>query len=175
MDDYLGLFHENSLHRFNDIMAKYFYLGVSKIKNDYNGNAALIWSGNVSSATIVRRFLQFEGIGIKIATMATNILVRDCKIPIKDKLCILNAGVKLSKKIGFDNDLYLKEQTAAILDRVKMFGNKLYLEFGRKLLFGYHAGRVVPGFNPNVKMELLQKLKGMHLHQNMMIMLLVLQ
>ena len=66
----------------------------------------------------------------------------------------------MSKKIGFDNDLYLKEQTAAILDRVKMFGNKLYLEFGGKLLFDYHAVRVLPGFNPNVKMELLKKLKG---------------
>ena len=63
----------------------------------------------------------------------------------------------MSKKIGFDNDLYLKEQTTAILDRVKMFGKKLYLEFGGKLLFDYHATRVLPGFNPNVKMDLLQK------------------
>ena len=65
----------------------------------------------------------------------------------------------MTKKIGFDNDLYLKEQTTAILDRVKMFGKKLYLEFGGKLLFDYHATRVLPGFNPNVKMDLLQKLK----------------
>ena len=65
----------------------------------------------------------------------------------------------MSNKIGFDNELYLKEQTAAILDRVTMFGNKLYLEFGGKLLFDYHAARVLPGFKPNVKMELLQKLK----------------
>jgi uncharacterized protein (UPF0371 family) len=41
--------------------------------------------------------------------------------------------------IGFDNILYLREQTAAILERVKLFGNKLYLEFGGKLLFDYHA------------------------------------
>jgi uncharacterized protein (UPF0371 family) len=68
-------------------------------------------------------------------------------------------GEKLSKNIGFDNDLYLQEQTAAIIDRVSMFGNKLYLEFGGKLLFDYHASRVLPGFNPNVKMELLHKLK----------------
>ncbi len=52
-----------------------------------------------------------------------------------------------------------EEQTAAILERVKMFDNKLYLEFGGKLLFDYHAARVLPGFEPNVKMELLQKLK----------------
>ena len=60
---------------------------------------------------------------------------------------------------GFDNEIYLKEQAAAILERVKMFNNKLYLEFGGKLLFDYHASRVLPGFDPNVKMRLLQKLK----------------
>ncbi|MGI6419319.1 MAG: DUF1846 domain-containing protein [Thermoguttaceae bacterium] len=61
--------------------------------------------------------------------------------------------------VGFDNDKYLQEQTAAILDRVSRFGNKLYLEFGGKLLFDYHAARVLPGFDPNVKMRLLTKLK----------------
>jgi uncharacterized protein (UPF0371 family) len=63
------------------------------------------------------------------------------------------------EKIGFDSKKYLKEQSKAILDRVKKFKNKLYLEFGGKLIFDYHAARVLPGFNPNVKMELLQKLK----------------
>ncbi len=61
--------------------------------------------------------------------------------------------------IGFDNEAYLREQSAAILDRVGRFGNKLYLEFGGKLLFDYHAARVLPGFDPNVKMRLLAKLK----------------
>ncbi|MFA5410431.1 MAG: DUF1846 domain-containing protein [Candidatus Omnitrophota bacterium] len=63
------------------------------------------------------------------------------------------------KQTGFDNEKYLKEQTAAILDRVKRFGNKLYLEFGGKLLFDYHAARVLPGYDPNVKIRLLQELK----------------
>jgi len=62
-------------------------------------------------------------------------------------------------KKGFDSERYLKEQAAAILERVKMFNNKLYLEFGGKLLFDYHASRVLPGFDPNVKMRLLQQLK----------------
>jgi uncharacterized protein (UPF0371 family) len=62
-------------------------------------------------------------------------------------------------KPGFDNDKYLREQTAAILERVGKFGNKLYLEFGGKLLYDYHASRVLPGFDPNVKMRLFQKLK----------------
>ena len=63
------------------------------------------------------------------------------------------------KNSGFDNEKYLKEQTAAILERVKLFNNKLYLEFGGKLIFDYHAARVLPGYDPNVKMRLLQKLK----------------
>jgi uncharacterized protein (UPF0371 family) len=62
-------------------------------------------------------------------------------------------------KIGFDNEKYLKEQTAAILQRVKKFNNKLYLEFGGKLFFDYHASRVLPGFDSNVKMRLLKQLK----------------
>ena len=62
-------------------------------------------------------------------------------------------------RIGFDNEQYLAEQTAAILDRVSRFDHKLYLEFGGKLLFDYHAARVLPGFDPNVKMRLLQRIR----------------
>jgi uncharacterized protein (UPF0371 family) len=61
--------------------------------------------------------------------------------------------------IGFDNEKYLREQTAAILERVSRFNHKLYLEFGGKILYDYHASRVLPGFDPNVKMRLLQILK----------------
>jgi len=60
---------------------------------------------------------------------------------------------------SFDNERYIREQTSAILERVKEFDNKLYLEFGGKLLYDYHASRVLPGYDPNVKMRLLQKLK----------------
>ncbi len=62
-------------------------------------------------------------------------------------------------KIGFDNEKYLAEQTRAILERVDRFHDRLYLEFGGKLLFDYHASRVLPGFHPNVKMQLLQQLR----------------
>ncbi|MEA2039236.1 MAG: DUF1846 domain-containing protein [Thermodesulfobacteriota bacterium] len=65
----------------------------------------------------------------------------------------------MAEKTGFDNEKYLKEQTEAILERVDRFGNKLYLEFGGKLLFDYHAARVLPGYDPNVKMRLLQRFK----------------
>ncbi|HON58157.1 MAG TPA: DUF1846 domain-containing protein [Smithella sp.] len=60
---------------------------------------------------------------------------------------------------GFDNEKYIREQTAEILKRVDRFNNKLYLEFGGKLLYDYHAARVLPGYDPNVKMRLLQELK----------------
>ncbi len=60
--------------------------------------------------------------------------------------------------IAFDNEKYLAEQTAAIRERIGKFDNKLYLEFGGKLMFDYHASRVLPGFDPNVKMRLLQEL-----------------
>ena len=62
-------------------------------------------------------------------------------------------------KIGFDNEKYLQEQSREILERVKMFNNKLYLEFGGKIMYDYHAARVLPGFDPNVKMRLLQMIK----------------
>ncbi|HDP81263.1 MAG TPA: DUF1846 domain-containing protein [Spirochaetes bacterium] len=61
-------------------------------------------------------------------------------------------------KNGFDNEKYLNEQKTAILERVDKFGDKLYLEFGGKLMYDYHAARVLPGFDPNVKMRLLQQL-----------------
>lgn len=61
--------------------------------------------------------------------------------------------------LGFDNEKYLIEQTTEILKRVKTFNRKLYLEFGGKLLFDYHASRVLPGYDPNVKMRLLHKLR----------------
>jgi len=59
---------------------------------------------------------------------------------------------------GFDNEKYLEEQSAAILERVQGFG-KLYLEFGGKLVHDYHASRVLPGYLPGVKMQLLSQLK----------------
>ncbi|MFA6906290.1 MAG: DUF1846 domain-containing protein [Sphaerochaeta sp.] len=62
-------------------------------------------------------------------------------------------------EIGFDNEKYLCEQRHFILERVKQSDGKLYLECGGKLLFDYHAARVLPGFDPNVKMRVFQSLK----------------
>ncbi|MFO7684789.1 MAG: DUF1846 domain-containing protein [Desulfobacterales bacterium] len=62
-------------------------------------------------------------------------------------------------EVGFDRERYLREQKAAILERVERFNNKLYLEFGGKLLFDFHAARVLPGYDPNAKIRLLAELR----------------
>lgn len=62
-------------------------------------------------------------------------------------------------KIGFDNKKYLEMQSAKILERISMFGDKLYLEFGGKLFDDYHASRVLPGFLPDSKIKMLSQLK----------------
>ena len=59
--------------------------------------------------------------------------------------------------IGFDNDKYLKTQSEHIRRRIKEFGGKLYLEFGGKLFDDYHASRVLPGFQPDSKIRMLQQ------------------
>ena len=63
------------------------------------------------------------------------------------------------KKTPFDNDKYLKIQRENILKRISKFGDKLYLEFGGKLFDDYHASRVLPGFQPDSKLQMLLGLK----------------
>ena len=62
-------------------------------------------------------------------------------------------------KIGFDNEKYLKMQSEHIRERIAQFGDKLYLEFGGKLFDDYHASRVLPGFQPDSKLQMLLQLK----------------
>ena len=61
--------------------------------------------------------------------------------------------------IGFDNKKYLSLQSEKIEERIRSFGDKLYLEFGGKLFDDYHASRVLPGFEPDSKIKMLLKLK----------------
>ena len=62
-------------------------------------------------------------------------------------------------KYGFDNEKYLKIQSEHIKERIAKFGDKLYMEFGGKLFDDYHASRVLPGFQPDSKMQMLLQLK----------------
>ena len=61
-------------------------------------------------------------------------------------------------KIGFDNQKYLTMQSEHIKERISQFGDKLYLEFGGKLFDDYHASRVLPGFAPDSKLQMLMQL-----------------
>lgn len=60
---------------------------------------------------------------------------------------------------GFDNEKYLKLQSKEIKERISLFGEKLYIEFGGKLFDDFHASRVLPGFAPDSKIKMLIELK----------------
>ncbi|MGH6734580.1 MAG: hypothetical protein ACRECX_00660 [Methyloceanibacter sp.] len=83
------IFAKERLHRFRkNIMPTIFFRGVQRIATSYKGVASSIWSENPRCALVIRRFLEFDGVGPKIATMATNILVRQLKVPMRDKSAI---------------------------------------------------------------------------------------
>jgi len=63
------------------------------------------------------------------------------------------------QKIGFDADKYIEEQSRYILERIHKQEGRLYLEFGGKLVQDKHAMRVLPGFDENAKIKLLQRMK----------------
>ena len=62
-------------------------------------------------------------------------------------------------KTGYDNEKYIRTQSAHIRERIAKVGGKLYLEFGGKLYDDYHASRVLPGFQPDSKLQMLLQLK----------------
>lgn len=63
------------------------------------------------------------------------------------------------KKQAFSSEQYLNLQRDHILERINQFDGKLYLEFGGKMLEDFHAARVLPGYEPDNKIKLLQELK----------------
>ena len=81
-------FVQESLHRFPNRMADNFYRAIQTIDQKYQGNSSNIWADTPMSATVVRRFLEFKGVGPKIATMAANILVKIFKVAFADTTCI---------------------------------------------------------------------------------------
>lgn len=66
----------------------------------------------------------------------------------------------VAHKTAFDNDRYIKLQSDAILERAASFGNKLYLEIGGKIVQDFHAARVLPGFDPDVKIRMLREMRS---------------
>lgn len=104
---YIDLFLKNKYHRFNGVEVKNFYKAIQRIKNQYDCDASNIWNGCPSSATVVYRFLEFEGMGIKIATMAANILARQFKIKFSDYSIDISPDVhvrRVLKKVGYLNE-----------------------------------------------------------------------
>jgi len=89
------------LHRFVDRMAGFFFRAVQRIAHQYNSDASLIWNDRPSSATVVYRFLEFDGVGPKIASMAANILARDFKVEFSDYFSIdISADVHVRRVFG---------------------------------------------------------------------------
>ncbi len=65
---------------------------------------------------------------------------------------------RMIRKTGFDNEAYIKKQSEQIKKRIADFGGKLYLEFGGKLFDDFHASRVLPGFAPDSKLQMLKNI-----------------
>ena len=77
-------FNEKNLHRTNNVMAELLYLAIKKVNTEYDGDVRNIWNDTADAKIIVDRFMAFKGIGVKIATMAVNILYRDYNLPLDD-------------------------------------------------------------------------------------------
>jgi endonuclease III len=114
------------LHRFVDLMSECFYSAVQRIHTRYGDEASRIWSGKPPSAEVVYRFLEFDGVGPKIASMATNILAREFKIPFADYISIdISADVHVRRvfsRLGFCT-------TDPTVDQVIYKARALYPEF----------------------------------------------
>ena len=92
------IFEKHKLHRFNKRVSGDFVSAIGDIHAKYGGDASKIWQDKPPSARVVRRFLEFRGVGIKIATMAANILARHFKIEMSDYSSIdISPDVQVTK------------------------------------------------------------------------------
>lgn len=95
------LFTKLKLHRFNATMSRNFHGTVAHLAAEYGGDARGMWRDRPSSAAVVYRFLRLPGVGLKIATMAANILARNFKIPMSDYFSIdISAEVHVQRVFG---------------------------------------------------------------------------
>lgn len=84
IEDLVKVFIGHRLHRYPAKMARIFHNTLEHIENTYEGNTTNIWSDRPPSATLIKRFLQFDGMGLRSATQAANRLYRDFKIELSD-------------------------------------------------------------------------------------------
>lgn len=132
LNDYKQIFNKKDtngkykFHRFPSKMAKFFYLAVNKLDDEYQGEASKIWNNNPKSGDVVIRFLEFEGVGVKIATMAANILARYFKIPMQDHFCIDVSPDRQVKRVFERIGLIRKN---ARIEELVYCAKKLYPEY----------------------------------------------
>jgi endonuclease III len=100
-----AMLHPSPLHRFNAVMATSMHAAIHRISDQYGGNAGAMWAGRPSSRVLVHRFLEFRGVGPKIANMAVNILHRDLRVELADCSSIdISADVQVTRvysRMGF--------------------------------------------------------------------------
>jgi len=117
VDEWKAIFKRISGHRFPENMADIFFKGLQLIERKYNRDASRIWkcSPRPSSGTVICRFLEFEGCGIKIATMATNILYRQFKVEFEDKCCLDASPDVLVRRVLRRNGLIVTDKPEELL------------------------------------------------------------
>lgn len=114
------------LHWLTKKMSEYFFLGIQRIKNTYYSDASLIWKGKPASAEVVYRFLEFDGVGPKIASMAANALAREFKVPFADYYSIDISADSHVKRVFARLGFCPKEPT---VEQVVYKARALYPEF----------------------------------------------
>lgn len=114
-ENFFDIFSKKTKHRFKHNMADVFYKAVKKIVDEYNGNAALIWEDAENCADVICRFLEFEGCGIKIATMAVNMLTRVMKVNLSHKESIDISPDLQVRKVMLNLGLIDKRATREII------------------------------------------------------------
>ena len=118
-EDFVKIFREKGLHRFNETVGGRFYNALQKIHTEYNDHAANIWANKPKSEEVVRRFRSFDGAGVKIATMAPNILYRRFKIPFSD-LCGIDISPdvhirRVFKRMGYVEGNFQNQKTNKLI------------------------------------------------------------
>ena len=141
LSQFKEIFNRLKPHRFNEKMAGYFYSAVQDIHIKYSDDASQVWVNTPKSALVIRRFLEFGGVGIKIANMAVNILARDFKIPMLGLSSIDIAPDVQVKKFFIENGLIRKE---ASNDELIYLAREIYPEYPGILdILAWEMGRKI--------------------------------
>ena len=141
LSQFKEIFNRLKPHRFNEKMAGYFYSAVQDIHIKYSDDASQVWVNTPKSALVISSFLEFGGVGIKIANMAVNILARDFKIPMLGLSSIDIAPDVQVKKFFIENGLIRKE---ASNDELIYLAREIYPEYPGILdILAWEMGRKI--------------------------------